>query len=476
MDNLNQKIENLSLKGVTSDSRKVQKDFAFVAIKGEKQDGTLFIPQAINSGAKLIVTDKSYIIPSDAAVKFIQVDNPRLALSRIAAYIYKKQPENIVAVTGTNGKTSVTYFYRGIWGLLGQKSASIGTIGVIDEQNNKVLESSLTTGDPVFLHQTLENLAGKNIEFVSIEASSHGLDQHRLDSINIKAAAFTNFTRDHLDYHQTMESYLDAKLRLFDSVMKQGGVAVLNSDIPEYELIKEKCHAYHHQIIDYGKNAKSIKLISITPIDGVQQVSFAIGETNYNVHLNLIGEFQVYNVLCALGLAIATGADKNEVVKVLPRLENVPGRMERVKTNLNDKYIFVDYAHTADALEKALKVLRDYTNARIIVVLGAGGERDKARRFEMGKVADKYADLAIITDDNPRGEDPAVIRKEIISTCKKGIEVAGRAEAIEYAIRQMQEKDILLIAGKGHEKYQIIGSQIFEFDDVNIAAKTANSL
>jgi UDP-N-acetylmuramoyl-L-alanyl-D-glutamate--2,6-diaminopimelate ligase len=476
MDNLNQIIETLLLKGVTSDSRKVQKDFAFIAIKGEKQDGTLFIPQAIDNGAKLIVTDKNYNIPSNSTAKFIQVDNPRLALSKLAAYIYKKQPENIVAVTGTNGKTSVTYFYRGIWGLLGQKSASIGTIGVIDEQGNKVLESSLTTGDPVFLHQTLESLTSKNIEYVSIEASSHGLDQHRLDSINIKAAAFTNFTRDHLDYHQTMENYLDAKLRLFDSVMKQGGVAVLNSDIPEFELIKEKCHACNHQIIDYGKNANSIKIISITPIDGAQQVSFAIDGNNYNIQLNLIGEFQVYNVLCAIGLAIASGANKEEVVSILPKLENVPGRMERVKTNLNDKYIFVDYAHTADALEKALKELRIYTDARIITVFGAGGERDKARRFEMGKVAEKYADLAIVTDDNPRGEDPAVIRKEIISTCKKGVEVAGRAEAIEYAIRQMQEKDILLIAGKGHEKYQIIGSQVFEFDDVEIAARIANNL
>jgi UDP-N-acetylmuramoyl-L-alanyl-D-glutamate--2,6-diaminopimelate ligase len=303
-----------------------------------------------------------------------------------------------------------------------------------------------------------------------MEASSHGLDQFRLDGVHVKIAAFSNLTRDHLDYHGTFENYLNAKLRLFNDVMKEGGVAVLNSDIPEFETLLAACEKRGHRIISYGKHKDGrknyIDIFGITNTSEGQQISFEILGKVYNVNTQLIGEFQAYNLLCALGIVLASGENVDEAVAVMPKVSCVPGRMEKVGTN-----IFIDYAHTPDALEKALAVLRPHTKGKLWVVFGCGGDRDKGKRPLMGKVAAQIADKIIVTDDNPRSENPATVRSEIMVAFngEDVKEIGDRHEAIRYAVSNMKNDDMLLIAGKGHEKTQTIGAQVLPFDDVEVA-------
>lgn len=457
--------------GITSDSRTVKPGFAFVALAGNKTNGNQFIDDAITAGARAIITTSDIIFPHNPShIAHITTDNPRLLLSTMAARFYNQQPTDIAAVTGTNGKTSTAHFCRMIWEEMGLNSASIGTIGVIDKHNSFAQEnSSLTTPDPIALHHILATLVERNIQHVALEASSHGLDQYRLDGVKVKAAAFTNLSRDHMDYHHNVENYLHAKMGLFDRIMPPNGMAVLNADIPEYEVLAALCKTKKHPILSYGWKGEILRLLSITPTITGQIISFLVYGKEHTVQLELVGEFQAMNILCALGLVIACGGNAEEATSTLEKLPSVPGRMEKVPTISKESAIFIDYAHTPDALEKALQALRPHAENRLLVVFGCGGDRDKGKRPQMGAIAARLSDYAIITDDNPRTEDPATIRKEVLADCPKGIEIAGREEAIAYAIKNMQPGDILLIAGKGHEKTQILHDRTIPFDDLAIA-------
>ena len=498
-------IPNIEITGITQDSRQVKPGYLFAALKGVASNGAYFIPMAIEKGAVAILVEEegikglrkkgikealsSSLTPSSLIPFFITSPNPKLALAHIAANFYQKQPEVIAAVTGTNGKTSTAFFCTQLWQLLNKKSASIGTIGIATADGLAYeATGSMTTPDPIKLHEILANLESDGITHLAMEASSHGLDQYRLDGVNIKAAAFSNITRDHLDYHGTFEKYLEAKLRLFE-VMKDG-VAIINADIPESQQIIDLCNKRGHKVLSIGKKGKYIELFDITQTSLGQQIAFEVLGKLYTVNTPLIGEFQAYNLLTALALVVACGANIDEAVHVLDKVQAVPGRMQGVsgiryqvsgdrdklpetcnlKPDTSIARIYVDYAHTPDALEKALNVLVPYAKGgKLWVIFGCGGDRDKGKRPQMGAVAAKIADRVVITDDNPRSEVPETIRAEIIAACPNAIEIGDRHEAIAYAVRNMEENDILLIAGKGHEKTQTIGDKKFAFDDVKVA-------
>lgn len=457
-----------TITGITQDSRQVKPGYLFAAIKGLTSDGAQFIPIAIEKGAVAVLCDAEVIPTVSESTCVITHKNPKFALAHIAANFYGTQPEVITAITGTNGKTSTAFFCTQIWQLLGKTSASIGTIGIYTG-NGLAYEAtdSMTTPDPVKLHEILADLSNKNITHLAMEASSHGLDQYRLDGVHIKAAAFTNITRDHLDYHGTFENYLQAKLRLFD-VMKNG-VVVINADIPEAEQIIKLCEQKDHKVLSIGRKGKYIELFDTTRTLEGQQIAFEVLGRLYTVNTHLIGEFQAYNLLTALALVVACGANIDEAVNVLAQVEAVPGRMQGVRVANDIARVYVDYSHTPDALEKALQVLRPYTKEKLWVVFGCGGDRDKGKRPQMGAVAARLADKVVVTDDNPRTEVAQIIRSEVIASCHDAIEIGDRHEAILHAITNMGKDDILLIAGKGHEKTQIIGDKKLAFDDVKVA-------
>lgn len=458
---------NPAIAGITADSRQVRKGFVFVALGGSKTDGSQFIVSAIEAGAVAVVTASPVPFP----VAQVITTNPRLLLSKMAARFYGRQPEVVAAVTGTNGKTSVAHFCRTLWQHLGFQSASIGTIGVIGGEDTALSGASLTTPDPVTLHATLAELAGKGINHAAIEASSHGLDQFRLDGVKLQAAAFTNLSRDHLDYHLTYENYLQAKMQLFARVLPEGGTAVLNADIPEYAALKALCKQRGQRCLSYGWQGEDFRLLAARPTVTGQQVNIRIAGKEHQLTLELVGEFQAMNLLCALGLVVACGAKAEEVVALLDQLPSVPGRMEKVPGRSAEMAVYVDYAHTPDALEKALKALRPHTEKRLMVVFGCGGDRDKGKRPQMGKIAAELADIVVVTDDNPRSEDAATIRREVMAGCAGALEISDRSEAIGHAVSLMQPGDIVLIAGKGHEKTQIMKEGAVPFDDVAIAAE-----
>lgn len=483
-------LDAVEVKGITQDSRNVKPGYLFAALKGANFDGTQFIDAAIEKGAVAILSgqlpdasDQEWKV-KNPEICFLSHSNPKLALAQIAANFYQEQPETIVAITGTNGKTSCAYFCTQLWQLLGINSASIGTIGIVSSKGLAYgATGSMTTPDPIKLHEILADLSKNGVTNLAMEASSHGLDQYRLDGVNVKAAAFTNLTRDHLDYHGTLENYLAAKLRLFE-VMKNG-VAVINSDIPESTEIIKLCEQQRHKIWSVGKKGNYIKIIEIKPSRIGQKITFEIEGKICNIDTHLIGEFQAYNLLTAVALVVACGADFDEVLKVLSDVEAVPGRMQGVGFCAGNHVpgagkgnelpealprIYVDYAHTPDALEKALLVLKPYSSSgKLWVIFGCGGDRDKGKRPQMGAVAANLADVVVVTDDNPRSEVPEVVRSEIMAVCKNALEIGDRAEAISYAIKNMAANDVLLIAGKGHEKTQIIGDKKLPFDDVEIA-------
>jgi UDP-N-acetylmuramoyl-L-alanyl-D-glutamate--2,6-diaminopimelate ligase len=468
------KFNDLAITGITLDSRNVEPGFLFAAFKGAKVNGSEFIESAIKSGAVAILCDSDIDVKVPDSVCLIKHENPRLVFSLIASKFYTHKPGIIAAVTGTNGKTSTVHFAREIWKNLGKHSASIGTVGIADSHGKFDFDRAnfLTTPNTVKLHKIMAELADKGVTHLAMEASSHGLDQFRLDGIDVKIGAFTNLTRDHLDYHGNFENYLAAKMRLFNNVMNEGCVAVLNADIPEFYQLLGACEKRQHKIISYGKFKKGsrpnyIEIFKIINTSDGQQLSFEILGKVYNVNTPLIGEFQAYNLLCALGMVLASGANVDEAVAALPKVTCVPGRMEKV----GDAPVFVDYAHTPDALEKALSVLKPHTQNKLWVVFGCGGDRDKGKRPLMGKIAATLADKIVVTDDNPRSEDPSIVRSEILTafSSEDVKEIGDRYQAIKYAVGKMQTGDMLLIAGKGHEKTQTIGKDVFPFDDVEVA-------
>jgi UDP-N-acetylmuramoyl-L-alanyl-D-glutamate--2,6-diaminopimelate ligase len=451
----------IEIAGITADSRKVKPGFLFIAIAGAKADGAYFAKQAAAAGAVAVAAEQRPDGLSDA-VAFVGLNNPRRALALAAAIFFPRQPKTIAAITGTSGKTSVAAFTRQIWSVLGYQAASIGTVGVVSPKGERY--GSLTTPDPVELHRTLDQLAGEGVTHLALEASSHGLDQHRLDGVRIGAGAFTNLSRDHLDYHPTIEAYLAAKLRLFEDLIAPGGAAVIGVDDCYAGQVVKAAKERGLKIISVGEQGDDIKLIGGS-IDGFAQiVTIAHGGRTYKVKLPLVGAFQMQNAGIAAGLAIATGAEPARVFAALEKLAGAKGRLELAGT-YNGAPIFIDYAHKPDALKKALESLRPYASGKLIVVFGAGGDRDSGKRPIMGRIAAENADRVIVTDDNPRSENPAAIRAAILADAPGAVEIGDRADAIRRTIAELAAGDVLLIAGKGHETGQIIGDRVVPFSD-----------
>ncbi|MCR4378662.1 MAG: UDP-N-acetylmuramoyl-L-alanyl-D-glutamate--2,6-diaminopimelate ligase [Rhodospirillales bacterium] len=455
----------MDIAGLTCDSRAVGSGYLFAALPGTQSDGRDFITSAVEKGAVCVLGPVGTV----AAVPVLESDNPRSVFARMAANFYPRQPETIAAITGTNGKTSTAFFLRQIWTQLGRKAASLGTIGVHGAGFNE--PGKLTTPDPVKLHETLQRLADAGVSNLAMEASSHGLEQFRLDGVRVRAAGFTNITRDHLDYHGTMQAYLAAKLRLFSDVVEIGGAAVINADVPEAQEVVATARKRGLEIITYGRAGNTICVVEREAKAGGQRLSLRIGSQNFTIHLPLAGKFQAENALCALGLAIGLGADVADAVAALEKLEGVPGRMQYVGA-VNGADVYVDYAHTPDALENVLSALRPHTQNKLHVLFGCGGDRDPGKRAEMGAIAAKLADVVIVTDDNPRSEQPAAIRAQILTVAPGAQEIANRHDAIRTAVAALGHGDVLVLAGKGHEQGQIVGAEVLPFDDV-MEAKAA---
>lgn len=454
------RLEGLEIAGIAADSRAIKAGFLFVAVPGTKADGLAFVPQALAAGAVAVMAERTPTLPNSVA--FVQVQNVRRALALVAAKFYPRQPGTIAAITGTSGKTSVAAFARQIWSAHGKVAASIGTIGVVSPAG--AVYGSLTTPDPIALHRTLDELAGAGVSHLAIEASSHGLDQHRLDGMRIAVGAFTNITRDHLDYHQTLDAYLRAKLILFERLVPSGGHAVIDVDHEHSDAVLAVAGARGLDVLTVGRRATGIRLVE-TRIDGFAQIIRIVhADREYQVRLPLVGGFQVENALVAAGSVIATGCDPAAVFDALARLEGAKGRLELVGEKRGAP-VFVDYAHKPDALAKALDALRPYAKRRLVVVLGAGGDRDQGKRPLMGAIAAEKADQVIVTDDNPRSEDPASIRAAIRAAAPGAIEIGDRRAAIGHAIRELAPQDVLLVAGKGHETGQIVGDKVLPFSD-----------
>jgi UDP-N-acetylmuramoyl-L-alanyl-D-glutamate--2,6-diaminopimelate ligase len=459
----------VAVTGLAVDSRAVRPGDLFFALAGHKTDGARFIDAAIAAGAVAVAGDHP---PQGASrVPFIVTENPRRALALAAAKFYPRQPATIAAVTGTSGKTSVAAFTRQIWQRLGHESASIGTIGLVSPK--RTIYGSLTTPDPIALHRQLDEIARERVTHLAFEASSHGLDQYRLDGVRIKAAGFTNLSRDHMDYHPDVAHYLAAKLRLFRDLIAADGAAVISADHDCSQAVIDVARARKLRIVTVGRNGdgagEGIRLVK-ADIDGfAQQLDLEHRGKRHAVRLPLVGEFQIENALVSAGLAIGTGSEPKAVFAELELLEGAKGRLERVAER-NGAPIFVDYAHKPDALAKALQALRPYAERKLVVVFGAGGDRDAGKRPLMGAIATENADHVIVTDDNPRSENPEAIRAAILSAAKGAKEIGDRAEAIRIAIAALQPGDALLIAGKGHETGQIVGDRVLPFSDHDAVA------
>jgi UDP-N-acetylmuramoyl-L-alanyl-D-glutamate--2,6-diaminopimelate ligase len=460
---------DLDIQGVTSDSRAVRPGFLFAALPGSATDGRRFIPEAVARGAVAVLTPSGDDAISIEGVCSIPDRNPRHRLARMAAKFYGAQPAFIVAVTGTNGKTSVAEFARQLWAATGSKSASLGTLGLIADGTRS--GPGLTTPDPVALHAILRDLANDGVEHLAMEASSHGLDQCRLDGIRARAAAFTNLSQDHLDYHGDMGAYLDAKLRLFSDLLVEGGAAVLNRDIPEFERIAGVCKARGISVTGFGvSEGADLRLLHQAPTSRGQELALRLDGTEHRVFLPLVGDFQAMNALAALGLvARAEGRPVADFLEALAELSGVPGRLQLVGRHGSGAPVYVDYAHTPDALKTLLEAARPHVEGRLICVFGAGGDRDTAKRPLMGAAVSEGADLGIVTDDNPRTDDPAAIRRAVLAGCPEALEIGDRASAIAAGIKELGPKDMLLIAGKGHEVGQSVGDTVLPFDDAEVA-------
>ncbi len=454
----------LEIGGLSADSRSVSVGDLFFAVAGSKADGAGFAHDAAARGAAAVVADRPIELP--AGVASVAVPNVRAALSRAAAIFFPGQPGTIVAVTGTSGKTSVTAFLRQIWASLGYQAASLGTIGVVAPSGSTY--GSLTTPDPIALHATLDQLARDGVTHLAVEASSHGLDQHRLDGLRLAAGGFTNLSHDHLDYHATLDAYLRAKLRLFDTLLQPGQPAVVDADVPAAADVLRVAEARGLRAFGTGRAGRDLHLQSAEPDGFDTRLTLSHAGHTYEITLPLAGAFQVSNALMAAGLCLALGEKPARVLGALTHLQGAPGRLERVGT-VRGAPVFVDYAHKPDALDKVLETLRPYARHRLVVVFGCGGDRDAAKRPLMGAIATRRADLVIVTDDNPRTEDPAAIRAAILAAVPSAVEIGDRRAAIEHAVTLLQPGDVLVVAGKGHETGQIIGATTLPFSDHEVA-------
>ncbi|MGB9153697.1 MAG: UDP-N-acetylmuramoyl-L-alanyl-D-glutamate--2,6-diaminopimelate ligase [Alphaproteobacteria bacterium] len=525
--------QDVEIAGLTEDSRKVKPGFLFIATPGTKQDGRAFIEDAVKNGAvAVLIPDEaedaklpsplrgglgrgecskkcpvtlakdfaarlfrfSNIAPNLAPpsltlpaggreyqraigekISVITAPDIRKATSALASAFYPRQPETIAAVTGTSGKTSTAQFVREIWQALGHQSASIGTLGLVTATGAGY--GALTTPDAITMHHLLDDCAKQGITHAALEASSHGIELNRLDHVRLKAGGFTNLSRDHLDYHATMEAYLAAKMRLFAELLPRGAAAVLNADIPEFEVLSKTATSRGLKIISYGTKGKDLRLIEARPDPRGQILRLEAFGKPIEALLPVIGSFQAWNALCAAGLVIGSGSASDAAIAALAKITGVPGRMQFIGLSAKGGAVFVDYAHKPDALENVLRSMRPHVSAhraKLGVVFGCGGNRDKGKRPIMGGIAQKQADWAIITDDNPRNEEPATIRAEILAGCADRTniqEISDRAQAIAQGIAQLNANDVLIIAGKGHEPGQIIGNTVLPFDDADEAQK-----
>ena len=455
-------IPSIDITGITADSRQVSAGNLFVALHGNQGDGGKYAADAINRGAGAILTDHDLSLDT-VNIPVIKVSNARHELAMAAARFYGKQPHTVVAVTGTSGKTSVASFTQQIWKESGFAAASVGTVGVISPTRNEY--GSLTTPDPVKLQQMMCDLANEGVTHVAMEASSHGIDQCRLDGIKLAGAAFTNLGRDHMDYHPTVEDYFKAKMRLFDTLLPKDAPAIIFADDKYSEAAIEHVKRSNRKVLTVGRKGHFIKLRHVEHERYRQFVDCIVDDTVYEFALPLAGDFQVSNALVAAGLALSTGVSPAAVFRALERLKGAPGRLELVGSTKDNAPIYVDYAHKPEALEQVLLSVRPFTSGKIVVVFGCGGDRDKGKRPLMGKIATKFADTVIVTDDNPRTEQPEQIRKEIMAAAPNAIEIGNRREAIQYAVSLLKAGDTLVVAGKGHEKGQIIGHEVHPFSD-----------
>jgi len=455
--------------GLASDSREVKPGYLFVAMPGTRADGAAFIGDAVRRGATAVMgTPQIREEAESLGVRFFADKNPRARLAHMAAAFFDAQPKTVAAVTGTNGKTSVSVFLRQIWERAGFKAASMGTIGVVTKGGT--LGLAHTTPDPIETHRLLAALAKDGIDHLALEASSHGLDQYRLDGVRIAAVAFTNLTRDHLDYHSDFASYRAAKLRLFSEVAEDGASAVVNVDASEAEEFVFAARIRGLRLLTVGAKGETLRLTARTPHADGQTLEVIYEGRNHKIALPLAGDFQASNVLVAAGLALALGQPADHVFAALAHLKGAPGRLEKVAYAKSGAPIYVDYAHTPDALETVLKALRPHVTNKLAVVFGCGGDRDKGKRPLMGEAASEFADRVIVTDDNPRSEDAAAIRREILQGCAAVasadvVEIGDRARAIQLATDELRPGDILVVAGKGHETGQIVGDKTFPFSD-----------
>jgi UDP-N-acetylmuramoyl-L-alanyl-D-glutamate--2,6-diaminopimelate ligase len=454
------------ISGVTADSRKVRPGYLFAALPGSKVDGRAFIPTAVEQGASAILAGEAH---PELPVPVAHAWDVRRAYALAAGAFYGVQPKTCVAVTGTNGKTSVAAFCRQIFDTLGHKSASMGTLGVALSPRaggEQLTPPGLTTPDAADVAANLADLARRGVTHLCMEASSHGIDQRRLDAVRLTAAGFLNLTQDHLDYHGTMGAYRASKLRLFDTLLPRGGTAVLNADSDAYGAFASASVMAGHSLMSVGQAGQGIRLIGRAATPEGQRLTLSLDGERFTTLLPLAGAFQASNVLVAAGLAIAAGEDPGEVFAALEHIQGAPGRLQRIGAGPRGGEAYVDYAHTPDGLETVLKALRPHAKGRLMVVFGAGGDRDTTKRPLMGKAAHDLADVVMVTDDNPRSEQPAAIRAAILAAAPGAIEIGDRREAITAAVAQLREGDVLVVAGKGHEQGQTIAGVTHPFDDI----------
>jgi UDP-N-acetylmuramoyl-L-alanyl-D-glutamate--2,6-diaminopimelate ligase len=457
------------ITGVTADSRKVKPGYLFAALPGSSADGASFISAALNAGAAAVLAGDD---AAEAARPIVRAGDPRRAYALAAAAFYGAQPKVCVAVTGTNGKTSVAAFCRQIFERLGRRSASMGTLGVRTGAD-QLTPPGLTTPDAADVARLLAELVGRGVTHLALEASSHGLDQRRLDGVSLTAAGFTNLTQDHLDYHRTIPAYREAKLRLFEELLPRGATAVLNADSDAFSAFAATATMNGQTLLSVGEHGRFLRLARVAAEPGGQRLGVVADGRSHDIRLPLVGGFQAANALVSAGLCIAAGEPVEAALAALEHLEGAPGRLQRIGAGRHGGEAYVDYAHTPDGLETVLTALRPHTERRLILVFGAGGDRDRGKRPLMGEIAARLADVVIVTDDNPRSEDPAAIRAAILAAAPGVREVADRREAIAAAAALTGEGDVLVVAGKGHERGQIIDGVTHPFDD---AAEVARAL
>jgi UDP-N-acetylmuramoyl-L-alanyl-D-glutamate--2,6-diaminopimelate ligase len=463
----------IEITGLTADSRKVQPGFLFAALKGVAAHGRDFVAQAKTNGAAAVLSADD--LGADPGIAHVTAAEPRNAFALAASKFYPHRPQTIVGVTGTNGKSSTVDFLRQIWAHSGKRAASLGTLGAIGP--NGVIDLGHTTPDPAAVHATLTTLAEHGVTHAAMEASSHGLEQHRVDGVTFAAGAFTNLTQDHLDYHEDMNSYRQAKLKLWNLV-REGGPAVINADAVESDPFERAAKLRGLDVILCGWRAPrehALKIVEILPRPNAQTMVLLWSGKEYKVELPLIGEFQALNAVCAATLALATGETPEAVFDGMAKLEPVKGRMEHVGQSASGGHVFVDYAHTPDGLDVLLRAARPHAPGRIIAVFGCGGDRDNDKRPKMGAIAARQADVVIVTDDNPRSEDPAAIRAQILKTAPNATEIGDRGQAIREAVAMLKAGDALMIAGKGHETGQIIKGVTHPFSDQDEARAALGS-